>query len=36
MPLSPLLRALPYGYIDMFEEYADQLMFISDTRPDME
>ncbi len=36
MPLSPMLRALPYAYIDMFEEYADQLMFISDTRPDME
>lgn len=35
-PLSPMLRALPYGYIDMFEEYADQLTFISDTRPDMD
>jgi hypothetical protein len=34
--LSPMLRALPYGYVDMFEEYSDQLMFVSDTRPDMD
>ncbi len=36
MPLSPMMRALPYGIIDMFEEFPDQLLFISDTRPDME
>lgn len=36
MPLPPMLRALPYGYIDLFEEFADRLTFISETRPDME
>ena len=36
MPLAPLLRGLPYHIIDMFEEYPDQLSYISETRPDME
>lgn len=36
MPLAPMLRALPHQYIDMFEEYPERLMFISETRPDME
>lgn len=36
MPLSPMLRALPHQYVDMFEEYPERLTFISDTRPDME
>ncbi len=36
MPLAPLLPALPYSIIDMFEEFPDKLMFISDTRPDMD
>jgi hypothetical protein len=36
MPLAPLLRSLPYHLIDMFEEYPDQLSFVSETRPDME
>lgn len=36
MPLAPLLRALPYSIIDMFEEYPEKLMFISETRPDMD
>lgn len=36
MPLSPLLRALPYRYIDMFEEYPERLIYISETRPDMD
>ena len=36
MPLAPLMRELPYHIIDVFEEYADKLMYISETRPDME
>ena len=36
MPLSPMLRALPHHYVDMFEEYPDRLSYISDTRSDME
>ncbi len=36
MPLAPMMPALPYSIIDMFEEYPERLMFISDTRPDME
>lgn len=35
MPLAPMLRALPYSIIDMFEEFPDKMMFISETRPDM-
>ena len=36
MPLAPMLRALPHQYIDMFEEHPERLMFISETRPDMD
>lgn len=36
MPLAPLLRELPFHIIDVFEEYEDELMYISETRPDME
>jgi hypothetical protein len=36
MPLAPLLREIPYHIIDVFEEYAEELMYISETRPDME
>lgn len=36
MPLCPMLPALPYKYIDMFEEYPERLLYISETRPDME
>ncbi|MCA9975222.1 MAG: hypothetical protein KC413_05710, partial [Anaerolineales bacterium] len=36
MPLAPLLPALPYSIIDLFEEFPERLMYISDTRPDME
>lgn len=36
MPLAPMLPALPYSIIDMFEEYPERLMYVSDTRPDME
>jgi hypothetical protein len=36
MPLSPMLPALPYEYMDLFEEIPERLIFISDTRPDMD
>lgn len=36
MPLAPLLRALPYQIIDVFEEYPERFIFISETRPDMD
>jgi hypothetical protein len=36
MPLAPLMRELPFHIIDVFEEYADLLMHVSETRPDME
>lgn len=35
VPLAPMLPSLPYSVIDMFEEYADRLIYVSDTRPDM-
>ena len=36
MPLAPLMRELPHQIIDMFEEYPERLIYISETRPDME
>lgn len=36
MPLSPLMRELPFQIIDMFEEFPERLMYISETRPDMD
>ena len=36
MPLAPLFAALPHSIIDMFEEHPAKLMFISETRPDMD
>jgi hypothetical protein len=36
MPLAPLLRELPFHIIDVFEEFGEQLMYVSETRPDME
>lgn len=35
VPLAPMLPGLPYSVIDMFEEYAERLIYVSDTRPDM-
>lgn len=35
VPLSPLMAGLPYQIIDMFEEYPERLMYISETRPDI-
>lgn len=36
MPLAPLLRELPFQIIDMFEEFPEKLMYVSETRPDMD
>lgn len=36
MPLAPLMRELPYQIIDLFEEFPKKLLYISETRPDME
>lgn len=36
VPLAPMLPALSYSLIDLFEVYPERFMYISDTRPDME
>ncbi len=36
MPLAPLMRNLPHNIIDMFEEYPERLIYVSETRPDMD
>ena len=36
MPLPPMMRGLPHHIIDMFEEYPERLVYVSETRPDME
>jgi hypothetical protein len=36
MPLAPMMRQLPHQIIDMFEEYPERLIYVSETRPDME
>lgn len=36
MPLAPLMRELPFHIIDVFEELGEKLMYVSETRPDME
>lgn len=36
VPLAPLLRELPFHIIDVFEEEGERLLFVSETRPDME
>ncbi|MDX1613452.1 MAG: hypothetical protein R3300_04025 [Candidatus Promineifilaceae bacterium] len=36
MPLAPLMRELPHQLIDVFEEFPDRMMYVSETRPDME
>lgn len=35
MPLAPMLSTLNYSTIDMFEEYPERLIYVSETRPDM-
>jgi hypothetical protein len=36
MPLAPLFRGLPYQIIDVFETFGDKLLFVSETRSDMD
>ncbi|MCP4426010.1 MAG: hypothetical protein GY803_16075 [Chloroflexi bacterium] len=36
MPLATMFSALPFSTIDLFEEFADRLSYVSDTRPDMD
>jgi len=36
MPLAPLMRNLPHNIIDMFEEFPERLIYVSETRPDMD
>ena len=36
MPLAPMMRELPFHIIDVFEKLEARLMYISETRPDME
>jgi|SRR5688572_15841558 hypothetical protein len=36
MPLAPLMRELPHQIIDVFEEFPDRLLYIAETRPDMD
>jgi hypothetical protein len=35
-PLAPMMRGLPQQIIDMFEEYPERLMYVSETRSDMD
>jgi hypothetical protein len=36
MPLAPLMRELPHQIIDLFEEIPEKLIYVSETRPDMD
>jgi hypothetical protein len=36
MPLAPLMRELPHPVVDVVEELADRLSYVSETRPDMD
>jgi hypothetical protein len=36
MPLAPLMRELPHHIIDLFEEYPERLIYVAETRADME
>lgn len=36
VPLAPLMRELPHQIIDVFEEFPDRLLYIAETRPDMD
>lgn len=35
-PLPPLFRELPFHIVDVFEEAGQSLLYVSETRPDME
>jgi len=36
MPFAPMMRQLPYQIIDLFEEYPEKLIYVSETRPDID
>lgn len=36
MPLAPLLRSLPFHIVDVFEVAGDSLLYVSETRSDMD
>lgn len=36
MPLAPMFKSIPHHIIDMFEEHPEKLIFVSETRPDMD
>jgi hypothetical protein len=36
VPLAPMMRELPHQIIDMFEEYPERLIYVSETRADMD
>lgn len=36
VPLAPLLRELPFHIVDVFIEEGENLMYVSETRPDMQ
>ncbi len=35
-PLARLFRQLPFGLIDVFEEFPDRFKYVSELRPDLE
>lgn len=35
-PLAPLLRALPYQIVDVFEDQPDRFKYVADSKPDMD
>lgn len=36
VPLAPMFKSLPHHIIDMFEAHPEKLMYVSETRPDMD
>ncbi len=36
VPFAPMLAELPYPIIDLFVEFPERLIYISETRPDMD
>jgi hypothetical protein len=36
MPLAPMFRNIPYQFIDVFEAFPERLLYVSETKQDME
>jgi len=36
MPLAPMMGELPHHIIDVFEEYPERMIYVSETRKDMD